>query len=223
MLKSHLLQKKVDKRLRDLNQSSHGQGKEKFKSLRGGNIDIQVKHKVHWPHEAIFGGVTRQRVTYDQLSLTQWVQGFCQNILEETDRGRKDTMVAYMADLMEDATDFSWQGAKAAHAVLMCEMERGTVRWENGDRIDRIRRAHAQKHVSQNRQNWGRQDNKKPWFYKNFQNNACSHSKDHESNGRLQKHIYAFCLTLGKQLNHSEKNCITKQKELKNEQTVAHH
>ena len=69
--------------------------------------------------------------------------------------GRKDTMVAYMADLMEYATDFSWQGAKAAHAVLMCEMERGTVNWENGDRIDRIRRAHAQKHVSQNRQNWG--------------------------------------------------------------------
>ena len=85
-----------------------------------------------------------------------------------------------MADLMEDATDFSWQGAKAAHAVLMCEMERGTVRWENGDRIDKIRRAHAQKHVSQNRQNWGRQDNKKPWFCKNFQNKACSHSKDHE-------------------------------------------
>ena len=56
MLKSHLLQKKVDKRLRDLNQSSHEQGKEKIKSMRGGSIDIQVKHKVHWPHEAIWGG-----------------------------------------------------------------------------------------------------------------------------------------------------------------------
>ena len=128
-----------------------------------------------------------------------------------------------MADLMEDATDFSWQGAKAAHAVLMCEMERGTVYWENGDRIDRTRRAHAQKHVSQNRQNWGRQDNKRPWFCKSFQSNACSHSKDHELNGRLQKHICAFCLTIGKQLNHSEKNCITKQQQLKKEQAAAHH
>ena len=34
-------------------------------------------------------------------------------------------MVSYLSDLMEDATDFSWQGAKAAHAVLLCEMERG--------------------------------------------------------------------------------------------------
>ena len=75
-------------------------------------------------------------------------------------------MVSYLADLMEDATDFSWQGAKAAHAVLMCEMERGTVKWEDGDRIDRIRRAHAQKHVSHTRKNWARQDNKKPWFCK---------------------------------------------------------
>ena len=81
-------------------------------------------------------GVTQQRVNYDQLSLIQWVQGFCRNLLEESDWGRKDIMVSYLADLMEDATDFSWQGAKVAHTVLMCEMERGTVKWEDGDRID---------------------------------------------------------------------------------------
>ena len=52
VLKSHLLQKKVDKRLRELNQSSHSQCKQKFKSMRGGNIEVQVKHKVHLPHGA---------------------------------------------------------------------------------------------------------------------------------------------------------------------------
>ena len=204
-------------------QSSHGQGKEKFKSMRGGSIDVQVKHRVHWPHEAILGGVTRQRVNYDQLSLTQWVQGFCRHILEESDGGRKDIMVSYLADLMEDTTDFSWQGAKAAHAVLMCEMERGSVKWEDSDRIDRIRRAHAQKHVS-HRSNWGKQDNnKKPWFCKNYQTNTCTFAKDHETNGKLHRHICAYCLNLGKQLTHSEKNCITKQQQVKNEQTAAHH
>ena len=80
-----------------------------------------------------YWGVIWQRVNYDQLSLTQWVHGFWRNILEESDGHRKDTMVAYLADLMEDATDFSWQGAKAARAVLICEMERGTVKWEDGD------------------------------------------------------------------------------------------
>ena len=63
-------------------------------------------------------------------------------------------MVSYLGDLMEDATDFSWQGAKAAHAVLLCEMEQGSLQWEDLDCIDRIRRAHAQKHVS-GRSGWG--------------------------------------------------------------------
>ena len=70
---------------------------------------------VHWPHEAILVGTARQHVTYDQLTLTQWVQGLCYNILEEKSGKHKDLMFAYLGDLMEDATDFSWQGAKAAH------------------------------------------------------------------------------------------------------------
>ena len=60
-----------------------------------------------WPHEAILGGVNRTRVTYDQLSLCQWVQGFCRNILDELDNGKRERMISYMSDLMEDATDFS--------------------------------------------------------------------------------------------------------------------
>ena len=132
-------------------------------------------------------------------------------------------MVAYLGDLMEDATDFSWQGAKAAHAVLLCEMERGTVTWEDQERIDRIRRAHAQKHISGGRQNWGRSETRKPWFCKNFQSNTCAFGKDHESNGRLHRHICAFCLSQGKQLAHSEKKCQNKNNQTKNDTPAAHH
>ena len=223
MLRSSSVQKKVDKRLKDLEQSSQATGKEgaRFKSLRGGNVEVQVKHKVNWPHEAILGGATRQRMNYDQLSLTQWVQSFCRNVLDESDRGRRDIMISYLSDLMKDATDFSWQGAKAAYAVLLCEMERGSEHWEDSDHIDRIRRAHAQKHI-QNKPNWGKNDTRKPWFCKNFQTNNCSFQKDHETNGRLHKHICAFCLANGKQLNHSEKNCTSKN-HTKNEKTAAHH
>ena len=38
-------------------------------------------------------------------------------------------MLWYVNDLMKDATDFSWGIAKAAHTVLLWEMERGTVTW----------------------------------------------------------------------------------------------
>ena len=56
-------------------------------------------------------------------------------------------MLNYLSALMEDANDSSWHGAKAAHAVLMCDMERETVTWDDTTRIDRIRRDLAQKHV----------------------------------------------------------------------------
>ena len=72
----------------------------------------------------------------------------------------------------------------------MCEMERGSVKWEDTDRIDRIRRAHAQKHAPA-RGGWAKPSDpgKKPWFCKNFQSGNCTHSRDHEFNGKLQKHI----------------------------------
>ena len=91
--------------------------------------------------EHILGGPTRQRVTYDNLSLTQFIQGFVKNVLDEPCQKSKEKMLHYLGDLMEDATDFSWANAKAAHAVLLCKMERGALTWVDTSRIERIRRA----------------------------------------------------------------------------------
>ena len=68
-------------------------------------------------------GPSRQRTTYDQLSLTQFVQGFVKNIFEESDKKCRDRMLAYLGDIMEDATNFGWANTKASHAVMLCEME----------------------------------------------------------------------------------------------------
>ena len=38
---------------------------------------------------------------------------------------------------------FLWTAAKAAHAVLLCEMERVRVTWADPERIDRVCCAHA--------------------------------------------------------------------------------
>ena len=72
------IQNKVDERLKQLQDASISKSgiSDKFKSKRGGNIDCMVKHKVAWPQDSVLGGQSRQRVTYDQWGLTQWVQGF---------------------------------------------------------------------------------------------------------------------------------------------------
>ena len=99
------------------------------------------------------------------------------NILEECCTERKYIMVSYLSDLMDDATDFSWQGAKA-HAVLLCDMECGSLHLEDMDQIDWIRRAHIQKHVL-GRGNWAKPSDprRKPWFSKIYQTGVCTHSQ----------------------------------------------
>ena len=86
------IQKQVDKRLHQLQEASaSSSGKNDLKSKRGCNIDYVVKHKVAWPQDIILGGHNRQRLTYDQLNLTQWVQGFAQNILDK--KSQKKTKI----------------------------------------------------------------------------------------------------------------------------------
>ena len=110
--------------------------KQKIKSKRGGNVDVIVSKRVSWPHDTVLGGSSRQCMSYNQLTWCQWVQVFARNILEEKSKKTRENMLNYLSDLMEDANDFSWHGAKAAYAVLMCDMERVAVIWDDTARID---------------------------------------------------------------------------------------
>ena len=56
-------------------------------------------------------------------------------------------MLDYLGNLMEDASDFSWESAKASHAIVLTNMEADRLHWTDTDKLDQIRRAHAQRHV----------------------------------------------------------------------------
>ena len=133
-------------------------------------------------------------------------------------------MLTYLADIMEDTTDVKWASAKASHAIMLCEMERGSLTWFHTDRIDRIRKAHAQKHSISHGQNWGKNnENRRPWSCKAFQSGMCTHSKDHDVGARIHKYICEFCLTQVRYLTHSEKDChfAKRNMQTKNEQQAA--
>ena len=56
-------------------------------------------------------------------------------------------MLDYVIDLLDNAIDFSWSSTKASHAVLLCRMVKGKIKsLLETEKIDRIRRAHAQRH-----------------------------------------------------------------------------
>ena len=80
-----------------------------------------------------------------------------------------------------------------------CDLERGTVTWNDSHRINRIRRVHSQKHVSNSAQTWGKSEQKRmPWYCQFYQNGNYTHNKDHKVSGSLHRHVCATCLQQGK-------------------------
>ena len=57
-----------------------------------------------------------------------------------------DQKIEYLANLMEDAADFTFESAKVCHAVVLTTMEADKLDWFDTDGLDRIRRSKAQRH-----------------------------------------------------------------------------
>ena len=213
------IQEQVRARMEELKHMNDKDCPGKFKSQRSSNDDVTVKLKIPWPQNQELSGSTRSRPSYDQLNVYQWVSGFPRIAQDETDIEVKNKMLEYLVDLMEDAQDFSWASAKAAHAVALCRMEDGKLSWSDTKGLDRIRRAHAQKNIGFSQGNNSSNGNK---FGKNkdlgfickfFQIGTGSHSKDHISGGRKYRHVCSHC-----QDGHPAKECKNvKEKQSKNE------
>ena len=78
-----------------------------------------IPNRIKWPQEYVLAGSKKESVQYDQLSMQQWVAGFCRIMKEENDLQNKNSMLDYPISLFEDVQDFSWDSARASHAVLL--------------------------------------------------------------------------------------------------------
>ena len=196
----------MEERIRDLQHLNTNQGK--YKSQRGGVDTVWCRSQIPWPQNHVLGGSSKARVSYDSLSMSQWVSGCCAIIREEGDLATKNAMLDYMTDLMEDSHDFGWPAAKASHAVLLCKMEDNKINWLETEKIDRIRRVHAQRSGSNtSNTSFGRRAKDRPTPCRFFQKGQCSQKGDHESNGHSYLHVCATCFTFGKTLAHPSSSC----------------
>ena len=112
-------------------------------------------------------------------------------------------MLDYLIALLDDSNDFSWQTAKPRDAVLLCHMEQGeVVGWSDTEKIDRIRRANAQRHVVPTqgsntsrkfcKNHSGQRASKSmPCLY--YNDNSCNFQKHHETKGVFYRHICSSC------------------------------
>ena len=210
------IQEEVQTRLRHLADNVKP-GMTKLKSQRGGAVDVFVNNKVRWPHEFVLSGQNKDKVTYNQVSPIQWMAGFCRTIREESDMAIKEHMLDYVIDLLDDATEFSWGSAKASHAVLLCRMEQGEIKsWSETKKIDRVRRAHAQRHgTAQNIAQKGQDKSSagKVTTCVFYNKGSCTHKQTHETKGVLYKHVCMACWAKeGKSFPHPQTECCKSAK-----------
>ena len=118
--------------------------------------------------------------------------GFATIAREESDVDAKNTMLEYLADLKEDAHDFSWASAKGSHAVLLCKIEEG-----------KVQRFTQQNHA----QNAKKKSDSKGMPCKFYQKGTCQYKTDHESDSKFYKHICSVCACQSKEYRHSAKDC----------------
>ena len=76
-----LLKTQVDKRLKELSDTENSGMK--LKSLHGGLVEVMVQRKIKWPHEYVLSSVAKERISYDNVSITQWVAGICRIMKED--------------------------------------------------------------------------------------------------------------------------------------------
>ena len=148
-------------------------------------------------HEFVLAGYTKDRVTYNQLNITQWMAGFCRIMREEHCQQTNHHKLDYLIALLDDSNDFSWQAAKASYAVFLCRMEEDDLTsWSDMDKIDRIQCTNTQTYsifsgLKQKNQSALKGGKSMPRVYSN--DNSCNFSKYHETKGVFYRHICSSC------------------------------
>ena len=99
-------------------------------------------------------------------------------------------------------------------------MEKGKVESHETHKLDCIRRAHAQRGVSQNSGGLGTKQSRsepKATACQFYLRGLCHHQKYHETGGVFYKHICSACFAMGKENRHMVKDCRTSSRVSKNE------
>ena len=76
----------------------------------------------------MLSGSNKERVTYDQLTMGQWMAGFCRAMREETDTNSQNLMLDYLIALLDDSNNFSWASAKASQLCFSVAWSRDRLK-----------------------------------------------------------------------------------------------
>lgn len=188
------------------------------KSGRARTAEDIVLRDIDWPHYHVYRGSNRNAARYEDLNVQEFTFGYlsCMRAASTTEDTRS-IMLQHLQGLMQDATDYPWEGVRNAHGIILAQMEMGRLEWENREKILELRRTYAQRADVPATTGSKRQPPTRPSYTEGpvfclaFQDGQCSHTGDHDTSRGNVKHICAYCLkATGHAYPHPEKKCRRK-------------
>ena len=132
------------------------------------------------------------------------MDGFSRTIRDELDIKIREHMLDYVIDLLDDAINLSRSSAKASHAVLLCHMEQNEIKsWLETEKINRERRAHAERHSTSQGSSQRTQ-----YKHSTAKTTTCVYYVICETKGVLYEHVCESCWSKdGKSHPHPQIKC----------------
>ena len=131
------------------------QGKQKRSGRYNTHDMITVQPHLRWPNKGFHDSNGKKRLTYDELSLPQWLAGQLTNIYAMSDPVQVKQAVLQMTLDMRDAVSLPWPAVRAAWASSMHQLEEGNLSWAESAQwainclsASQIAMAHSQTQIS---------------------------------------------------------------------------
>ena len=216
---SSAIQTEVARRLRALDADtanpsgkfiSHSNGK----SGRFRTFNTNIHKYIQWPQENVFIGASRKPISYDDLNPQQFILGHLITAMAADNITEKDNMINYIIKLLRESIDGSFESSLGAHAIVLQELERGTLTWGDTQKLDELRLLYSRK-VSAN------EHTKRTLHSPAVKKVVCSHynkgkcikKSDHTVNDVMYRHVCLYCYkATSKFFAHSEQECNRKSR-----------
>lgn len=181
------------------------------KSGRAKTAADNVVIPVEWPHFHVFKGGDRSPAQYDGLSVQEFVFGYTNVLLKAgLPSDDKEAMLLHLRNIMLDACEYGWAGARNAHAIVLQQIEQGRLTWSDTALIQDIRRTYGQRVVHNASKGSA---SIPPSTCPAFQRGSCGESSDHYAGDKWVRHICSHCAREGKHYSHAGKDCRRKKQE----------
>ena len=171
-------------------------------------VQDTVVRDIDWPHFHIYTTPGAEPMTYERLSIAEFVYGFLHMVDQPDARLDRGVMWDILKGMMEDATEYPWHNVRNFYWIVGSHVENDRLSWADFDQIQKLRIKHAQKHdaLPKKPQTQAAQGEKLRYCAL-YQKGTCPEKSDHAG----QKHICGFCYRVkGTPYVHAEIDCRRK-------------